>query len=246
MRKTHFSRPHRPLSQVARVLWPRDSTTSANTKLLVPVNANNALFLTTLYKEIRGTFVPIQVRFFVQNLQHFERSSARFADAVDEFEDIDFHRTRRMFRTSREMLARETWEWLYLTEVLTVLTARSRGDKNGWKRVIKKMLTGSLSHFSRRHHRPLSQVARVLFSLCSFNTSPLYYLRAWHRLNFWHRADDFKAQHSQFSTCKPIGPTCNVAPVLEILGVPRLPPGDSLGTGKRGAVPKIWLAVPNF
>ena len=31
-------------------------------------------------------------------------------------------------------------------------------------------------------HRPLSQVARVLFSLCSFNTSPLYYLRAWHRL----------------------------------------------------------------
>ena len=27
------------------------------------------------------------------------------------------------------------------------------------------------------------QVARVLFSLCSFNTSPLYYLRAWHRLN---------------------------------------------------------------
>ena len=151
-----------------------------------------------------------------------------------------------MFRTSREMLARETWEWLYLTEVLTVLTARSRGDKNGWKRVIKKMLTGSLSHFSRRHHRPLSQVARVLFSLCSFNTSPLYYLRAWHRLNFWHRADDFKAQHSQFSTCKPIGPTCNVAPVLEILGVPRLPPGDSLGTGKRGAVPKIWLAVPNF
>ena len=27
------------------------------------------------------------------------------------------------------------------------------------------------------------QVARVLFSLCSLNTSPLYYLRAWHRLN---------------------------------------------------------------
>ena len=29
------------------------------------------------------------------------------------------------------------------------------------------MLTGSLSHFSRRH-RPFSQVVRVLFSLCSF------------------------------------------------------------------------------
>ena len=35
--------------------------------------------------------------------------------------------------------------------------------------------------------------------------------------NFWHRADDFKARHSQFSTCKRIGPKCNVAPVLKIL-----------------------------
>ena len=31
-------------------------------------------------------------------------------------------------------------------------------------------------------HRPLCQVARVLFSLCLFNTSPLYYVRGWHRL----------------------------------------------------------------
>ena len=51
------------------------------------------------------------------------------------------------------------------------------------------------------------------------------------------------ARHSQFSTCKRIGPKCNVAPVLKILGVPRLPPGGSLGTGKRGTVPKIWRAV---
>ena len=29
---------------------------------------------------------------------------------------------------------------------------------------------------------PLCQVARVLFSLCLFNTSPLYYVRGWHRL----------------------------------------------------------------
>ena len=29
---------------------------------------------------------------------------------------------------------------------------------------------------------PLGQVVRVLLSLCSFNTSPLYHLRAWHRL----------------------------------------------------------------
>ena len=36
-----------------------------------------------------------------------------------------------------------------------------------------------------RRHRPLCQVARFLFSLCSFNTFPLYYLRAWHRLPTW-------------------------------------------------------------
>ena len=57
--------------------------------------------------------------------------------------------------------------------------------------------------------------------------------------NFWHRADDFKARHSQFSTCERIGPKCNVAPVLKILGVPELTPGGSLGTGKRGTVPNI-------
>ena len=37
-----------------------------------------------------------------------------------------------------------------------------------------------------------------------------------------------------------------MAPVLKILGVQRLPPGGSLGTGKRGTVPKIWRAVPIF
>jgi len=37
-----------------------------------------------------------------------------------------------------------------------------------------------------------------------------------------------------------------VAPVLKIFGVPRLPPGGSLGMGKRGTVPKIWRAVPIF
>ena len=64
--------------------------------------------------------------------------------------------------------------------------------------------------------------------------------------NFWHCADDLKARHSQFSTCKRIGPKCNVAPVLKILGVPRLPPGGGLGTGKRRTVPQIWRAVLIF
>ena len=37
---------------------------------------------------------------------------------------------------------------------------------------------------------------------------------------FQHLADDFKAQHSQFSTYKRIGPKYNVALVRKILGVP--------------------------
>ena len=37
-----------------------------------------------------------------------------------------------------------------------------------------------------------------------------------------------------------------MAPVRKILGVPEVPPGGSLGTGKRGTVPKIWHAVPIF
>ena len=41
-----------------------------------------------------------------------------------------------------------------------------------------------------------------------------------------------------------MGPKCNVAPVLKILGVPRLPPRGSLGSGKRGTVPR--RAVPIF
>ena len=48
--------------------------------------------------------------------------------------------------------------------MLTVLTAESRRDKNGRKRVVKEMLTGSLAHFSRRH-RPLSQFSRLIFTL---------------------------------------------------------------------------------
>ena len=58
--------------------------------------------------------------------------------------------------------------------------------------------------------------------------------------NFWHCADDFNAWHSQFLKCKCIGHKCNVlAPVLKILGVPRLPLEGSLSTGKLGMVPKI-------
>ena len=60
--------------------------------------------------------------------------------------------------------------------------AGERRDKNGRKRVVKKMLTGSLSlPFFPPPPPPLPRRAR-LFSLCSFNTSPLYHLRAWHRL----------------------------------------------------------------
>ena len=37
-----------------------------------------------------------------------------------------------------------------------------------------------------------------------------------------------------------------MAPVLKILGVPRLPPGGSLGTGKRVTVPKDLACPANF
>ena len=48
-------------------------------------------------------------------------------------------------------------------------------------------------------------------------------------------------------TSKKIGTARQiVGTVLKILGVPRLPPGGSLGTGKRGTVPKIWRAVLIF
>ena len=57
--------------------------------------------------------------------------------------------------------------------------------------------------------------------------------------NFWYGADDFKARHSQFSTRKRISPKCNVAPVIKILGVPRLPPGGIRGTTRLGYVGTI-------
>ena len=76
-------------------------------------------------------------------------------------------------------------------------------------------------------------------------TPHLHALKNWHGTpNVWHRADDFKARHSQFSTCKRIGPKCNVAPLLKFLGVQRLLPGGSLGTGKRLEVRCQKFGVP--
>ena len=72
--------------------------------------------------------------------------------------------------------------------MLTVLTVESRRDKNGRKRVVKEMLTGSLSHFSRPHRSP-SRPSSLIFALL-FNASPLYHLRAWHRL--WGRRIESK------------------------------------------------------
>ena len=60
---------------------------------------------------------------------------------------------------------------------------------------------------TRGGHRPLCQVVRVLLSLCSFNTSPLYYLRAWHRL----RPGDLreKLQHIECSLRPEFGRNAN-------------------------------------
>ena len=61
--------------------------------------------------------------------------------------------------------------------------ACSRLRDSGEKSFSKKKWEKRAGAGERQGHRPLSQVARFLFSLCSFNTSPLYYLKARHRLN---------------------------------------------------------------
>lgn len=53
-------------------LWPSEVTTSAKIKLSVPVYTTNCLFPTALNKETRGTFAPLHVMFFLQNLQCLE------------------------------------------------------------------------------------------------------------------------------------------------------------------------------
>ena len=70
--------------------------------------------------------------------------------------------------------------------MLTVLTAESRRDKNGRKRVVIEILTGSLSlspiFSAATAPFPKSRSRPFYFRFTRFNTSPLYYLRAWHRL----------------------------------------------------------------
>ena len=61
------------------------------------------------------------------------------------------------------------------------------------------MLTGSLSHFSRRH-RPLSQVVRVLISLL-ISSHYVYYLRAWHRL--WSSLCMRQQVHGHYCSFQP-------------------------------------------
>ena len=100
------------------------------------------------------------------------------------------------------------------------------------------------------HHGKKRILHAKMYQIATINKSSKPHLQAlknrYGMPNFWYHANDFKARHSQFLTCKCIGPKCNLAPVLKILGVPRLLPGGSLGTGKRGTVPKIWRAVLIF
>ena len=44
------------------------------------MKATNCLFFTTLYKETRGTFVPLYVAFFLQNLQCLEGWNSAFEE----------------------------------------------------------------------------------------------------------------------------------------------------------------------
>ena len=101
-----------------------------------------------------------------------------------------------MFRTSRERLARETWEWLYLTEVLTVLTDRSRGDIMGGRGSLKKCQQ-ALSPIFPAATAPFPKSRPSYFRFAPFNTCPLYYLRAWHRL-----AQYRLFRHCSYHTCQ--------------------------------------------
>ena len=84
--------------------------------------------------------------------------------------------------------------------MLTVLTADSRRDKNGRKWVVKEMLTGSLSHFPAAT-APFPKSCPSYFRFARFNTSPLYYLRAWHRLTLTqtHQSANQSAYLSYFT-----------------------------------------------
>ena len=46
------------------------------------MKANNCLFFTALYKEIQGTFVPLHVMFFLQNLQCLEEWNPAFEEGM--------------------------------------------------------------------------------------------------------------------------------------------------------------------
>ena len=61
-----------------------------------------------------------------------------------------------------------------LAEVLTVLTAESRRDKNGRKRVVKEALSPIFPFATA----PFPKARASYFRCARFNTSPLYYLRA--------------------------------------------------------------------
>ena len=63
---------------------------------------------------------------------------------------------------------------------------------------------GSLSHFSRRH-RPLSKSCTSYFRFARFNTLPLYYLRAWHRLLRQWREERTREQKKQRGTEDEVG-----------------------------------------
>ena len=85
-------------------------------------------------------------------------------------------------RSRSDVVGESAKNVLVSCRLLACSRLRDSGEKSFSKKKWKKRAgAGERRIFSRRH-RPLSQVARVLFSLCSFNTSPLYYLRAWHRL----------------------------------------------------------------
>ena len=89
-------------------------------------------------------------------------------------------------------------------------------------RVDNKYIFGGYTALSWMQGKCLNSYFEKLYPLKNKHDTP----------KFRHDARNFWAPHSKFSTCQHSVPKNNTAPVS------RLPPGGSLGTGKRGTVPK--------
>ena len=90
----------------------------------------------------------------------------RMLSQDNKFKDINIHTFAQGVRAMRNARARNL-RMIVANWSVNSFDSRIKTWQEWRKRVVKEILTGSISHFSHRH-RPLSQVTRFLFSLCLF------------------------------------------------------------------------------